>query len=89
MSININSRNLLYNISLYLFRVNYRQGPDYNSHPGWVRHGSLLVGGAMWWWVLWHFWHEPEHITGEFEQPDPKLWTDKELGIPPDDFEED
>ncbi|XP_067010595.2 NADH dehydrogenase [ubiquinone] 1 beta subcomplex subunit 2, mitochondrial [Anabrus simplex] len=43
------------------------------------------VGGFMWWWVLWHLWHEHEHITGEFEYPDPRKWTDEELGIPPDD----
>jgi len=17
----------------------------------------------MWWWVIWHLWHEPDHIT--------------------------
>ncbi|XP_046393524.1 NADH dehydrogenase [ubiquinone] 1 beta subcomplex subunit 2, mitochondrial-like [Ischnura elegans] len=46
-----------------------------------------FVGGFMWWWILWHLWHEPEHLTGEFAYPDPSKWTDQELGIPPDDEE--
>ncbi|XP_046982331.1 NADH dehydrogenase [ubiquinone] 1 beta subcomplex subunit 2, mitochondrial-like [Schistocerca americana] len=45
------------------------------------------VGAYMWWWILWHLWHEPEHITGEFPYPDPSKWTDEELGIPPDEEE--
>ena len=74
---------------IMFFRWNYRQGPPDSSHPAYVRYGAPVVAGLMWWWVMWHLWHEPEHITGEFPEPDPKLWTDKELGIPPDDFEGD
>nr|BAN20792.1 NADH dehydrogenase [Riptortus pedestris] len=47
--------------------------------------GANALGGFMWWWVLWHLWHEPDHITGEFPWPDTKKWTNEELGIPPDD----
>ncbi|XP_064628938.1 NADH dehydrogenase [ubiquinone] 1 beta subcomplex subunit 2, mitochondrial-like [Lineus longissimus] len=43
------------------------------------------VMAFMWWWVLWHLWTEPEHITGHYEYPDVTKWTDEELGIPPDD----
>lgn len=43
-----------------------------------------IVQGIAWWWVLWHLWTEPDHITGEFEYPDPSKWTDEELGIPSD-----
>lgn len=45
---------------------------------------ATCSGGLMWWWILWHLWHEPEHITGEFPYPDPSEWTNAELGIPPD-----
>ncbi|PNF22928.1 NADH dehydrogenase [ubiquinone] 1 beta subcomplex subunit 2, mitochondrial [Cryptotermes secundus] len=55
--------------------------------PKYVRVLAECVGGYMWWWIFWHLWHEPEHITGEFEYPDPSKWTDEELGIPPDDEE--
>nr|CAI5840475.1 unnamed protein product [Callosobruchus analis] len=41
-----------------------------------------IVQGFAWWWVLWHFWTEPDHVFGEFEYPDPRKWTDEELGIP-------
>ncbi|XP_011695933.1 PREDICTED: NADH dehydrogenase [ubiquinone] 1 beta subcomplex subunit 2, mitochondrial-like isoform X2 [Wasmannia auropunctata] len=52
----------------------------------WV-YTAEFFGGIMWWWVLWHFWHDFGHIVGEFPYPDPSMWTDKELGIPPDDYE--
>ncbi|XP_055610611.1 NADH dehydrogenase [ubiquinone] 1 beta subcomplex subunit 2, mitochondrial-like [Uranotaenia lowii] len=48
---------------------------------------SQVAGGLMWWWVLWHLFHEYEHITGEFDYPDPAKWTNAELGIPADDEE--
>ncbi|KAG5674136.1 hypothetical protein PVAND_004121 [Polypedilum vanderplanki] len=37
---------------------NYRSGPDVSSYPAWVRYGSTGVAGLMWWWVLWHIWHD-------------------------------
>lgn len=83
--------NLLYNnfsVSSR-FRWNYRSGPDPTLNPAWVRYGSVGVAGMMWWWVLWHLWHEPDHITGEFPEPNPRLWTDKELGIPQNDEDDE
>ncbi|THK32865.1 NADH dehydrogenase [ubiquinone] 1 beta subcomplex subunit 2, mitochondrial [Diachasma alloeum] len=44
-----------------------------------------FFGGIMWWWILWHMWHDWGHIVGEFPYPEPEKWTDEELGIPPDD----
>ncbi|MBN3318987.1 NDUB2 dehydrogenase, partial [Atractosteus spatula] len=41
----------------------------------------------MWFWILWHCWHDPDEVTGHFPWPDPSEWTDEELGIPPDDVE--
>uniref|UniRef100_W5NIZ5 NADH dehydrogenase [ubiquinone] 1 beta subcomplex subunit 2, mitochondrial n=1 Tax=Lepisosteus oculatus TaxID=7918 RepID=W5NIZ5_LEPOC len=46
-----------------------------------------LISGAMWFWILWHCWHDPDEVTGHFPWPDPSEWTDEELGIPPDDVE--
>ncbi|CAH1379788.1 hypothetical protein MTP99_003621 [Tenebrio molitor] len=45
---------------------------------------AIAVQGFAWWWVLWHFYTEPGHIFGEFEYPNPRQWTDEELGIPSD-----
>lgn len=25
-----------------------------------------VAGAFMWWWILWHLWHEYEHITVSF-----------------------
>ncbi|KYN43033.1 NADH dehydrogenase [ubiquinone] 1 beta subcomplex subunit 2, mitochondrial [Trachymyrmex septentrionalis] len=47
-----------------------------------------FFGGVMWWWILWHFWHDFGHIVGEFPYQDPSKWTDEELGIPSDDYSE-
>ncbi|TMW47256.1 hypothetical protein DOY81_007662, partial [Sarcophaga bullata] len=41
--------------------VSYRVAPP--PHSKATRIGAELVGAAMWWWVLWHLWHEYEHIT--------------------------
>ncbi|XP_071494184.1 NADH dehydrogenase [ubiquinone] 1 beta subcomplex subunit 2, mitochondrial-like [Diadema antillarum] len=46
---------------------------------------GMAVVSAMWFWILWRFYHEPEDVFGHFEYPDPSKWTDEELGIPPDD----
>ncbi|CRL06285.1 CLUMA_CG019091, isoform A [Clunio marinus] len=59
------------------------------DHPKSVLIAANVISGIMWWWVMWHLWHEPEHIIGEFDYPDPSKWTNAELGIPPDDFEEE
>lgn len=40
--------------------------------------------------MLYSFWYQPELLCGhiEFQPPNPALWTDEELGIPPDDYDE-
>ncbi|GAB6019058.1 hypothetical protein CHUAL_000685 [Chamberlinius hualienensis] len=61
----------------------YRVGPDPPPrHLVWIANG---VGGFMWWWILWHVWHEPEHIFGSFADVSPSSFTNAELGIPDDD----
>ncbi|XP_017046549.1 NADH dehydrogenase [ubiquinone] 1 beta subcomplex subunit 2, mitochondrial-like [Drosophila ficusphila] len=62
--------------------VSYRNAPPPHSRATKV--GAVTVGGAMWWWVMWHLWHEPDHITGEFDYPNPSKWSNFELGIPKD-----
>ncbi|XP_055849524.1 NADH dehydrogenase [ubiquinone] 1 beta subcomplex subunit 2, mitochondrial-like [Episyrphus balteatus] len=65
--------------------ANYREGPPPASFA--TRFGAEAVAGFMWWWILYHIFTEHEHITGEFEYPDPSAWTNAELGIPPDSEE--
>ncbi|XP_044730058.1 NADH dehydrogenase [ubiquinone] 1 beta subcomplex subunit 2, mitochondrial-like isoform X2 [Chrysoperla carnea] len=58
----------------------YRSGPK--PLPKSTYFVADFVGATMWWWILWHLFTEPEHITGEFPYPDPRKWTNEELGIP-------
>ncbi|XP_037952298.1 NADH dehydrogenase [ubiquinone] 1 beta subcomplex subunit 2, mitochondrial [Teleopsis dalmanni] len=61
----------------------YRRAPDPPGRSTII--GAEVAGAAMWWWILWHLWHEHEHITGEFPYPDTSQWTNAELGIPADE----
>ena len=36
----------------------------------------------MWYWIIYHVLSEPEHIYGHWIPPDPKSFTNAELGIP-------
>ena len=57
---------------------------------------DLMATGVMtfiYWWIFWHLFTEPGHVFGgsrfgEFDYPNPLDWTDEELGIPADDYEE-
>ncbi|EZA52206.1 hypothetical protein DMN91_010036 [Ooceraea biroi] len=65
--------------------VSYRKLPPEDKKWAWA---AEFLGGVMWWWVLWHFWHDWGHLVGEFPYPDVTKWTDEELGIPPDDADD-
>uniref|UniRef100_A0A3B5B1K1 NADH dehydrogenase [ubiquinone] 1 beta subcomplex subunit 2, mitochondrial n=1 Tax=Stegastes partitus TaxID=144197 RepID=A0A3B5B1K1_9TELE len=62
----------------------YRQMPEITDNQVFQ---AEFIMGAMWFWILWHFWHDPSAVTGHFPWPDASKWTDAELGIPPDDEE--
>lgn len=64
--------------------------PQYRQPPQLTRNQKFqaeLLSGAMWFWILWHIWHDPDAVLGHFPWPDTSAWTDEELGIPPDDEE--
>lgn len=80
--------------------VSFRLGGVLRSVPsrkhGLVYRGAIMpsrkqfwkgemVCGAMWFWILWRFYHDPEEVLGHNPWPDASKWTDEELGIPPDD----
>ena len=48
---------------------------------------EMVVGVWMmrlfWTYWFWSFFHDPNALFGHFHLPDPNLWTDEELGIPP------
>uniref|UniRef100_A0A3Q3VKI4 NADH dehydrogenase [ubiquinone] 1 beta subcomplex subunit 2, mitochondrial n=1 Tax=Mola mola TaxID=94237 RepID=A0A3Q3VKI4_MOLML len=59
--------------------------PQYRQYPQITKKQkfeSELISGAMWFWILWHCWHDPDAVLVSKH-----AWTDEELGIPPDDEE--
>ncbi|XP_003791613.1 NADH dehydrogenase [ubiquinone] 1 beta subcomplex subunit 2, mitochondrial [Otolemur garnettii] len=62
--------------------------PRYRQFPQLTRYQVVLgevFSAGMWFWILWHFWHDSDAVLGHFPYPDPSKWTDEELGILPDD----
>ncbi|XP_053110760.1 NADH dehydrogenase [ubiquinone] 1 beta subcomplex subunit 2, mitochondrial [Hemicordylus capensis] len=62
--------------------------PRYRQFPELTKSQQIkaeVLSSMMWFWILWHFWHDPDAVLGHFPYPDPSQWTDEELGIPPDD----
>uniref|UniRef100_A0A3Q3JKZ0 NADH dehydrogenase [ubiquinone] 1 beta subcomplex subunit 2, mitochondrial n=1 Tax=Monopterus albus TaxID=43700 RepID=A0A3Q3JKZ0_MONAL len=62
----------------------YRQYPQLTKKQ---KFDAEFLSGAMWFWILWHLWHDSDAVLGHFPWPDASEWTDAELGIPPDDEE--
>ncbi|XP_006001293.1 NADH dehydrogenase [ubiquinone] 1 beta subcomplex subunit 2, mitochondrial [Latimeria chalumnae] len=62
----------------------YRQFPQLTKQQVWQ---AEFLSSAMWFWILWNLWHDPDAVFGHFPYPDPSQWTNEELGIPPDDEE--
>ena len=70
------------------------------AHQGYLyREAGNLQGGRnatigkvlltiAWWWIFYNMWTYPELIMGHMEYPDTAKWTNKELGIPPDDSDD-
>ncbi|XP_067906826.1 NADH dehydrogenase [ubiquinone] 1 beta subcomplex subunit 2, mitochondrial [Heterodontus francisci] len=64
--------------------------PRYRQYPQLTKNQVMqaeLLSSFMWFWILWHLWHDPAAVFGHFPYPDPSKWTDEELGIPPIDEE--
>ncbi|KAJ8269096.1 hypothetical protein COCON_G00117030 [Conger conger] len=47
--------------------------PQYRQFPQITKNQLFqaeLLSSAMWFWILWHFWHEPDAVFGHFPWPD-------------------
>ena len=56
--------------------------------PSWVKKDKLYawIGWRSFWtWFFYQLYTQPAVLTGHGHFPDPKTWTDAELGIPPDE----
>lgn len=61
--------------------------PDPPIRLFWIR----VFRTWLWWTIFYRFWFDPNALLGHQEgwrKPNPLLWTDEELGIPPDDYDE-
>lgn len=39
--------------------------PQYRQYPQITKKQKLeseLISGAMWFWILWHLWHDPDAV---------------------------
>jgi len=71
--------------------MNYR----HYQHDQW--NGPNQAPGAKLWqdlqyFIIWYFigynvYYQWSHLVS-YKMPDPSLWTDEELGIPPDDYDD-
>lgn len=43
----------------YFISFCYRSAPKHET--SWVIVSEIL-GGIMWWWIFWNFWHEYKHL---------------------------
>eukprot|EP00092_Neocalanus_flemingeri_P019054 GFUD01020642.1.p3 GENE.GFUD01020642.1~~GFUD01020642.1.p3 ORF type:complete len:101 (+),score=24.52 GFUD01020642.1:48-350(+) len=62
----------------------YRTSPA--PPPSWCAKGAPAIMTFTWWWIFHGVLTEPAHIFGFWDNyPDPREWTDQQLGIPADD----
>ncbi|XP_076642541.1 NADH dehydrogenase (ubiquinone) 1 beta subcomplex, 2, 8kDa [Halictus rubicundus] len=78
------------NAAINLAQVRYEQ-PIYRTRIHPPRYDAVLAeiaAGIGWWWVLWFLYHDFEILTkGHIPGPVPDIFSDEELGIPPDDVD--
>lgn len=51
---------------------------------------TIVAGGFLWWWLIYNSYHNMHLVIGNtkdfpFMAGKQHLWSDKELGIPPDE----
>ena len=96
---NSKSSSLIRSFATTLRRKGGDEGWSYRAECPRPKKGSgidIMATVAMtyiYWWMFWHMFTEPGHMFGgsrfgEFDYPEPTEWTDEELGIPPDNYEE-
>ncbi|XP_060563887.1 NADH dehydrogenase [ubiquinone] 1 beta subcomplex subunit 2, mitochondrial-like [Ruditapes philippinarum] len=61
----------------------YREQLTY--FPPWVVVLCTAVPAVVTTYIGYNMYRHPQHYLGEFPKMEPSLWTDEELGIPPDD----
>ena len=85
----------LYTDQIYPYPYSYFNDKIYPSYDfyrenwehteGMKREGRNSIWGMRFFWTyfFWSFFHNPGALFGHHTLPDPSMWTDEELGIPP------
>lgn len=87
----------LYTDQIYPYPFNYINTKKYPSQPcyretwnspPWQARDNMIAKWMMrgfWSIFFYQLFHDPGVILGHSHLPDPSMWTDAELGIPPDE----
>lgn len=67
--------------STILFRETWVQ-PDHCVFTNMLAKWGFRIFWTYWFYMLFN---DPSPIVGHFTLPDPRKWSDAELGIPPDE----
>ncbi|XP_076278812.1 NADH dehydrogenase (ubiquinone) 1 beta subcomplex, 2, 8kDa [Lasioglossum baleicum] len=61
----------------------YRSKVEPSKFEYWT---AEIITGVFWWWVFWFLYHDWDNFSkGHIPGPIPEIFSDEELGIPPDD----
>lgn len=74
-----------FNETVYPSQVHYRE--NWTIAPWTAQNDRICKWAMRFFWTMFfvQLFNDPGVIIGHHSFPDPSLWTDAELGIPPDD----
>uniref|UniRef100_A0A3Q4NAG4 NADH dehydrogenase [ubiquinone] 1 beta subcomplex subunit 2, mitochondrial n=1 Tax=Neolamprologus brichardi TaxID=32507 RepID=A0A3Q4NAG4_NEOBR len=55
-------------------RIMSRKARQYPHLTEKQKFESELISGVMWFWILWHCWHDPDALLGHLRWPDASEW---------------
>lgn len=73
------------NTKLYPGQVLYRETWPMPANAIYTNKVALWGFRSFWTYWFYMLFNDPSPILGHFTLPDPRQWTDEELGIPPDE----
>lgn len=74
-----------FNNKVYPSRTLYRETWHMPPPAGTMMTEATWIMRFFWTYFFWMLFHNPEVLIGHYDIPDPANFTDKELGIPPED----
>lgn len=72
-----------FNEKVYPSTFLYRENWDTPKGAAKEARNSIWGMRLFWTYFFWNLFHDPGALFGHHTFPDPSMWTDEELGIPP------